>query len=209
MKTIITLCNDCQKPATDMIHLESWSIPICQDCKEKRKIKDNKERVRTVVLTRNIGLRPNLYDKVSTCNGCGNALVKKLGINADFIFYDDCLEHDFNYSAYKDISKEEADKRFLKSMEDTLDSRRSDLNFMEELFLDMLNNVYYELVENFGSGSYSEFNPSKPLPSTEPALRDKFRDNNIECVQILELITDNTYVWRWYTQSEAEILGLI
>jgi len=206
---MITLCNDCQKPATDMIHLENWSIPICQECKERRKIKDSEEKVKTVVLTRNIGLRPNLYDKLATCNGCGNALVKKLGINADFIFFEDCLQHDFDYSPYKDIARDKADDKFLKAMEDTLDSKRGDLNFIEELFLDMLNNVYHELVENFGSGSYSEYDPSLPLPSTEPELREKFRKEGVECVQILELISDNTYVWRWYTRSEADLLGLL
>lgn len=204
----IIKCIDCLEPATILVNVENYSIPLCSKCNIERGNKKTKEVIRTVVLKVNTGrIEPNLYDMETTCNGCGNSLVKKLGIEADLIFYTACLKHDFRYSKYSNCSKEEADDLFKKEMQELIDD--GDYNFAVDLLLETAQELYYQLVDNFGDSSYQKYDPSFPLPSTVFEMCYKIREKKIKCVSVKELLSDNTYINRWWIRSEAEVLGLI
>jgi len=210
-KPIIIRCVDCYKPATTRMQVQDFVIPLCWSCSTKRGKKPPAEDVKTIILKENTGeIEPNIYDMETVCNGCGNSLVKKIGIEANLIFYPACLRHDFRYSRFSKCSREKADDLFRKEMQELID--KGDYSFAEDLLYEIMQELYYQLVDKFGAGSYEEYNPGLPLPSTRVAICDKIDAKKIRCVQLKTKVKINNlevYIWRWWTRSEAEVLGLI
>ncbi len=154
---------------------------------------------------RNPNFPPNKYDLMVVSNGCGNHFTAEvLGINVDGKFGPACAKHDWDWSKFCDKSEEQGNDDFYDNMQELVEQD-------ENIILDPLEwiqkQVFHALVDTIGGGSYQEYDPFAIPPSFLWPKDCKM--DGIECVNIKELASDNTYVLRWYTRQEAEEEGLI
>lgn len=205
MKPVITQCNDCQQPATDMIHLKDWSIPICQQCKRIRGLKVKRNNIKKPTRAPEF-FEPNQYDLMVVSNGCGNKFTAEtLNAKVDGIMGPACSKHDWRWGKYSPCSEEEGNDLFYKEMQELIDN--GDYNIFVDILLQVQKQIYHGLVDTIGGGSYQEYDPFAIPPSLLWPKDCKLKD--VQCVSIKELVSDNTYVLRWYTRQEADFLGLI
>ena len=202
MKT--TQCNDCQQPATDMIHLQDWSIPICNNCKRERGLKVKKNNIKKPTRAPEY-FEPNQYDLMVVSNGCGNHFTAEvLKINVDGIMEPACAKHDWDWSKFSSKSEEQGNDDFYDNMQELVEQ---DDNIILDTLEWIQKQFFHALVDTVGGGSYQEYDPMAIPPSLIWEKDCKLKD--VQCVSIKELVSDNTYVLRWYTRQEADFLGLI
>jgi hypothetical protein len=154
---------------------------------------------------RNPNFPPNQYDLMVVSNGCGNKFTAEtLGIDVDGEFEPACAKHDWDWSRFSDKSEEEGNDDFYNNMQEIIDS--NDHNFIIDGLEWLQKQLFHGLVDTIGGGSYEEYDPLAIPPSLRWEKDCKMKD--VECVNIKVLISDNTYLLRWYTLQEAEFEGL-
>lgn len=129
----------------------------------------------------------NKYDKLLICNGCGPDSFKGKFKGVDFIFLEDCNQHDVDYWAGgQEPERLAADKRFYESMKKRI--KEGNYGAFKRFIYYFMARNYYKLVRKFG-GSFFEYRSrliggektamilnTKDLPSYSPQVDYSFID---------------------------------
>lgn len=92
----------------------------------------------------------NKYDKLLICNGCGPDGFKGKFKGVDFIFKDDCNQHDVDYwSGGHEEQRKEADERFYANMKKRI--KEGDYGVFKRFIYYFMARNYYKLVRKLGN----------------------------------------------------------